>query len=81
MAMLLVTFVIFSAALFGAAYYVWAIPAQHAEEDLARRLRDLRSRGGAGKRSRPGASDIVRREQRGTFSYFTDFVAWAGGER
>ncbi len=78
MAMLFVTFLIFSGALFGAAYYVWAIPAQHAEEDLTRRLRDLRSRGGTGGKRSRGASDIVRSEQRGTFSYFTDFVEWVG---
>lgn len=77
MGMLFVTFLIFSGALFAAAYYVWAIPAQHAEEELSRRLRDLRSRGGTGRRSR-GASDILRSEQRGTFAYFTDFVEWVG---
>ncbi|MDX1980545.1 MAG: type II secretion system F family protein [Bryobacteraceae bacterium] len=78
MGIFLFTFLVFGAALFGAAWYVWAIPAQHAEEDLTRRLRELRSRGGAGPRRTPGASDIVRREQRGTFAFFTDFVEWVG---
>jgi tight adherence protein B len=77
MGLFLFTFLVFSAALFGAAWYVWAVPAQHAEEQLSRRLRELRSRGG-GPRRAPGASDIVRREQRGTFSFFTDFVEWVG---
>lgn len=77
MGMLFVTFLIFSGALFAAAYYVWAVPSQAAEEDLGRRLRELRARGGAGRRTR-AASDIVRSEQRGTFSYFTEFVEWVG---
>ncbi len=77
MGMLFVTFLIFSGALFGAAYYVWAVPAREASDDLTRRLRDLRSRGAASGR-RVRASDIVRSEQRGTFAYFTEFVEWVG---
>lgn len=79
MVMIFVTFLIFSGALFGAAYYVWAIPAQHAEDDLRRRMRELRSRGGPGpRRAGGGASDLMRSEQRGTFAAFSDFVAWIG---
>jgi tight adherence protein B len=74
--MFFVTFLIFSGALLAAAYYVWVIPAQQAESVFAQRLRELRTR--AAQRRGPGATDIVRREQRGAFSSVGDFVAWIG---
>ncbi|PWT99672.1 MAG: hypothetical protein C5B51_26705 [Terriglobia bacterium] len=72
---LLLTFLIFTGALGGAAYYVWSVPQQHAHDVLAGRLRDLRLAGGV--RSR-GATDLVRHEQRGRLAFFGDFVAWIG---
>jgi tight adherence protein B len=72
---LLVAFLIFTAALGGAAYYVWSIPQKQEGEVLARRLRELRLSGGAQTRA---TSDLVRREQRGVFAPLGDFVEWIG---
>ena len=73
---LFLTFLIFSGFLFAAAYYVWVIPANHAEEALQQRLRDLRARSATRRSAGPG--DLVRREQRGTFAALGDFFAWLG---
>jgi tight adherence protein B len=66
---------LFFGALAGAAYYVWAVPREHAQEMLAARLRELRVSGGARVRS---AADLVRREQRGSLAFLGDFVSWIG---
>ena len=71
----LAAFLIFTAALLGAGYYVWSIPRQHAAETLSGRLRDLRVRGGGRAR---GPLDLVRRERHGTFAFLGDFIAWIG---
>lgn len=69
------TFLIFSVALFTAGYYVWSVPEQEAEQMLAGRLRELR----ANMRSRSkGASELLRREHRGTFAFLGDLVTWVG---
>ena len=62
-------------ALFGAGYYVWSVPEHEASNMLGTRLRELRAhmRG----RSK-GASELLRREQRGTFAFLGDLVAWVG---
>jgi tight adherence protein B len=73
--MFFVTFLIFSGALLAAAYYVWVVPANQADEVLQARMRELRARVST---RRTGASDIVRREQRGSFAVIGDFVAWVG---
>ncbi|MGH9672538.1 MAG: hypothetical protein ACRD44_05105, partial [Bryobacteraceae bacterium] len=70
----IVAFLIFTAALLAAGYYVWSIPQQRSAEALAGRLRDLRVRGGGPRR----ALDLVRRERRGAFAFLGDFVAWIG---
>jgi len=70
----IVAFLIFSAALLAAGYYVWSIPQQQSAEALAGRLRDLRVRGGGPRRT----LDLVRRERRGAFAFLGDFVAWIG---
>ena len=62
-------------ALLGAGYYVWSIPAQEAGRDAGGTaagvaLPDAR-------RSARG-SDLMRREQRGTFAFLGDFFAWLG---
>ena len=69
----LAAFLIFSVALFGAGYYVWSVPEHQATNMLGARLRELRAhmRG----RSK-GASELLRREQRGTFAFLGDLVTW-----
>lgn len=74
--MFFITFLIFSACLAGAAYYVWAIPANQEAEILRQRMRELRSR--ASQRRGGGGADIVRREQRGSLAFIGDIVAWVG---
>jgi tight adherence protein B len=71
---LLVAFLIFTAALGGAGYYVWSVPRQHENEILGARLRDLRV---PGSRARSSGS-LIRREERATFGPLGDFFAWAG---
>src|SRR5688572_19934735 len=73
--MLLIAFVIFSAALFGAGYYVWSVPQQNENEVLVSRLRELRARGGMRTRSAP---DLIRTEQRGALAAIGDFIEWVG---
>jgi tight adherence protein B len=69
------SFLIFSVALFAAGYYVWSVPQQEAEQVLGGRLRELR----ANMRSRSkGASELVRREHRGSFAFLGDLVTWVG---
>jgi tight adherence protein B len=71
----LASFLIFSVALFAAGYYVWTVPRQEAEQMLGSRLRELR----ANVRSRSrGASELVRREHRGSFAFLGDLVTWVG---
>ncbi|MBI4908590.1 MAG: type II secretion system F family protein [Acidobacteria bacterium] len=74
--MFFVTFLIFSGALLGAAYYVWVIPANHSQEVLARRMRELRAR--TGTRRAAGGTDLIRREHRGAFAAVGDFFQWVG---
>lgn len=74
--MIFVTFLIFSAALFAAAYYVYVIPANKSEEVLGKRMRELRAR--FNPRRGAGAGDLIRREQRGSLAFIGDFVAWVG---
>jgi tight adherence protein B len=72
---ILVAFVIFSAALFAAAYYVWIVPQQNESEILGSRLRELRARGGLRSSSSP---DLIKREERGPLAVAGDFVQWVG---
>jgi tight adherence protein B len=69
-------FLIFSAALLGAGYYIWTVPRQREADLLAGRLRELRVQRGSSRG--PASSDLVRREQRGSFAFLGDFVAWVG---
>jgi len=70
-----VTFLIFSAALFGVAYYVWTVPQQHAAQATATRLRELRAHTRARNRVQ---SELVRKEHRGSFAFLGDLVTWVG---
>jgi tight adherence protein B len=72
---LFVAFLIFTAALTGAAYYAFSVPQQHAEQALTGRLRELRARTGMRTRA---ASDLVRQEKRGSLAVFGDFFQWLG---
>jgi len=69
---LFVAFVLFSAALFGSAWYVWVIPRRKEESLLDAPLRDVRTpRSG----SRSG-SDLLRRERAGTLEFLGGFIGW-----
>src|ERR1700730_19343822 len=75
MADVAVAFVLFTVALLIAGYYVWSVPEQQASDALAGRLRELRSQTRSGPRV---ASDLVRREHRGSFAFLGDFFTWLG---
>jgi tight adherence protein B len=70
-----VAFLIFSGAMFGAAYYAFTVPQQEDREVLVGRLRELRAHSAGRQRTAP---DLVRREQRGSFAFFGDVVSWFG---
>jgi tight adherence protein B len=70
------SFVIFSMAMFGVAYYVWVVPQQEAARQFEARLRTVRMNAGAGRER--GASDLVRRERRGSFAFVGVFIGWLG---
>jgi tight adherence protein B len=70
-----VAFIIFTVALLVAGYYVWSVPEQQASDALTGRLRELRSQSRSGARA---ASDLVKREHRGSFAFLGDFFTWLG---
>jgi tight adherence protein B len=70
----LVAMLIFSVAMYIAAYYVWTVPQQQAEKLLAGRMRELRSHTRRDKKA-PG---LIRQEQRGSFAFLGDLVTWVG---
>ncbi len=65
--------VLFTAALYGAAHYVWAIPEQQRAAALVRRMGELRLAA-----RRPAGPNLERRDHRGAFSFLEDFVQWLG---
>jgi tight adherence protein B len=69
----LVAFVIFSAAMFGAAWYVWTVPQQEAARMLSGRMRELRAH-----MRRSKSPELLRREHRGSFAFLGDLVTWMG---
>lgn len=71
-----VAFLIFSAALFGTAWYVWAVPRSEDARILEARLRGVRTAVRSNKER--GAADLVNRERRGSLAFLGDFVAWLG---
>ncbi|MEZ5352060.1 MAG: type II secretion system F family protein [Bryobacteraceae bacterium] len=75
MGFLFVAFLIFTGAFLVAAHYAWTVPKRHEASAVATRLRDLRLRSGS--RTRTGG-DLMRREQKGTFAFLSDFVNWLG---
>jgi len=66
---------IFTVAMFAAAYYVFTVPEQQAAQVFAGRLRDLRANVRGRTRSAP---ELLRREHRGTFAFLGDLVTWVG---
>src|SRR5438874_8939402 len=70
-----VPFLLFTIVLLVAGYYVWTVPEQQASESLTVRLRELRTQSRSGARV---ASDLVKREHRGSFAFLGDFVSWLG---
>ena len=73
---LFIVFLIFTGALFWAAYYVFIVPQREMSDLVTTRLRELRAH--AGVRSKSSAPDLLRREQRGSFAFLGDFVSWLG---
>ena len=73
MALFLVIGFLFTIALYGAAHYVWAVPERHRAEALAHRMGELRSL-----THRASGPDLVRRQVRGSFAFFEDFIEWLG---
>jgi tight adherence protein B len=56
---------------------MFSVPEQQEASAVAARLRELRTRtGGRGRGS--GGGDLLKREQKGTFAFLGDFVAWLG---
>ena len=70
-----VAMLIFTAAMAWAAYHVWNVPRQQAQEALMHRLRELRLSGTARPHS---GGELIRREQRGRLGSLGDFFAWIG---
>src|SRR5438552_14428909 len=68
-----IAFLIFTGALFAAAWYLFAVPQQAAQDVLAGRLRELRARSGTRIKAAP---DLLRREQRGSLAYLGDLLGW-----
>src|ERR671932_498063 len=70
-----IAFLVFSCALFAAAYYAFVLPQQAENQVLIGRLRELRARSGQRTRSSP---DLIRREERGALAALGDFIEWIG---
>jgi tight adherence protein B len=71
-------FIIFTGAMFGAAYYVWVIPQRQDNEILLTRLRQLRAQAIGTSRSAGGrgSSALIRTEQRGALALIGDFFTF-----
>jgi tight adherence protein B len=72
---ILAAFLIFSAAMFIAAYFIWSVPEQESAQLLRGRLRELRASSRGRNRTAP---ELLRREHRGTFAFLGDLVTWVG---
>ncbi len=71
----LASFLIFSSALFGVAWYAWVTPRQAASRAVAVRLREVR---GAARASSSSAPSLLRKENEARFASFAGFVSWIG---
>jgi tight adherence protein B len=72
---LVVAFLIFAAAMFGAGYFVWSVPEEEAQQVLGGRLRELRAHARSRTKSKP---ELLRREHHGSFAFLGDLVSWVG---
>jgi tight adherence protein B len=72
---ILAAMLIFSVAMYIAAYYVWTVPQQEAERELAARMRELRTHMRGREKRAPA---LMRQEHRGTFAFLGDLVTWVG---
>ena len=77
MTMGLLAFVIFSAALFAAAYYSFVVPQQTENQALLGRLRDLRARSGHARVR--GGGDLLQEEV--ALNWFGRLFSWVGIQR
>ncbi len=77
---LFAAFLIFSGALLGATYYIYAVPKEEESRALIARLREIRAKSGGTRASR-GVSDLMIQEQQGRFTALTDFFVWVGPVR
>jgi len=77
--LLFVSFLLFSGALLGAAWYAWSVPRQQETRLLGARLREIRIRTGGG-RGR-GTADLMIHEEKSAFGFITDFLVWLGPAR
>ena len=73
---ILISFLIFSGALFGAAYYAFVAPQQQENEVLVSRLRTLRGQAIGGRRAGGGSSALLKSETRGSLAFLGDFFSW-----
>ncbi len=73
-----ISFLVFSGALLGAGYYVWAVPRRQGNQILIARLREIRARSGARSRSAP---DLIISEEEGTLTFLGRVVEWLGPAR
>ncbi|MEP7363303.1 MAG: type II secretion system F family protein [Acidobacteriota bacterium] len=69
-----VAFVVFTGALLAAAYYAWSVPQQQETDAISNRLRELRVRTGAPRRTT--SADLLRSENKGTFAFMAEFMGW-----
>ncbi len=69
-----VAFLIFTGALLAAGYYAWSVPAQLNGDAMTNRLRDLRLRTGAPRRT--AGADLLRAENKGRFAFLGGTLGW-----
>lgn len=69
-----VAFLIFTGALLAAGYYAWSVPAQQHGDAMTNRLRDLRLRTGAPRRT--AGADLLRAENKGRFAFLGGTLGW-----
>lgn len=69
-------FLIFSVALFVAAWFVWVVPRNEEARILEARLRGARA--AVRTQKDRGAADLIHRERRGSLAFWGDFVSWLG---
>ncbi|HEU0122336.1 MAG TPA: type II secretion system F family protein [Bryobacteraceae bacterium] len=69
-----ISFMLFAAAFLAAGYYLFSLPEKSAAGMLQHRLRELRAHA-AGAERRTSRTDLVRREERGSFAWLGDLIS------